>query len=134
MILAAKRYAIRFYGGIAACGLNRLGHIQIFMVAINAKLQRIFEMTIGYAVKHNRLPLKSLLFYSGDTAFSEEGVEVGAVDVDLAVYLREWDDAFVAVVLPCLWRDSEDFSLRLQILSICCCGHPPIHPNAAKSA
>lgn len=28
------------------------------MVAIYAKLQRIFEMAIGYAVKHNRLLLK----------------------------------------------------------------------------
>jgi len=55
--------------GLAASlpvGLNRFGHIQIFMVAIYANLQRIFEMAIGYAVKHNRLPLKSLLFYSGD--------------------------------------------------------------------
>jgi hypothetical protein len=53
ILCAAKRYAIRFYGGIAACGLNRFGHIQIFTVAIYAKLQRIFEMAIGYAVKHN---------------------------------------------------------------------------------
>ena len=44
-------------------------------------------MAIGYAVKHNRLPLKSLLFYSGDAMPSEEGVEVGAVDVDFAAYL-----------------------------------------------
>ena len=64
--------------GLAASlpvGLNRFGHIQIFMVAIYAKLQRIFEMAIGYVVKHNRLPRlfhlkslvlpKSLLFYSG---------------------------------------------------------------------
>lgn len=80
------------------------------MVAVNAKLQRIFEMAIGYAVKHNRLPLKSLLFYSGDAVFSEEGVEVGAVDVDFAADLREGYDALVPVVLPCLWRDSEDFT------------------------
>ena len=66
-------------------------------------------MAIGYAVKHNRLPLKSLLFYSGDTVFSEEGVEVGAVDVDFAADLREGDDSLVAIVLPGLWRDSEDF-------------------------
>ena len=45
-----------WFGGIAACGLNRFGHIQIFMVAIYTKLQRIFEMAIGYVVKHNRLP------------------------------------------------------------------------------
>ena len=99
-----------WFGGIAACGLNRFGHIQIFMVAIHAKLQRIFEMAIGYAVKHNRLPLKSLLFYSGDEVFPEEGVEVGAVDVDFAADLREGNDALVAVVLPCLWRNSEDFA------------------------
>lgn len=67
-------------------------------------------MAIGYAVKHNRLPLKSLLFYSGDTVFPGEGVDVGAVDVDFATYLREGNNAFVAVVLPCLWRDSEDFA------------------------
>lgn len=36
--------------------LNRFGHIQIFMVAIHAKLKIIFEMAIGYVVKHNRLP------------------------------------------------------------------------------
>lgn len=40
---------------------------------------------------------------------SEEGVDVGAVDVDFAADLREGNDAFVAVVLPCLWRDTEDF-------------------------
>lgn len=92
--------------GLAASlpvGLNRFGHIQIFMVAVNAKLPRIFEMAIGYAVKHNRLPLESLLFYSGDAVFSEEGVEVGAVDVDFAADLREGNDALVAIVLPGLW-------------------------------
>lgn len=99
-----------WFGGIAACGLNRFGHIQIFMVAIYAKLQRIFEMAIGYAVKHNRLPLKSLLFYSVDTMLSEEGVEVGAVDVDFATYLREGDEALVSVVLPCLGRDTEELA------------------------
>ncbi len=57
-------------------------------------------MAIGYAVKHNRLPLKSLLFYSVDTVLSEEGIEVSAVDVDFAAYLREGDEALVAVVLP----------------------------------
>ena len=40
---------------------------------------------------------------------AEESVEVGAVDVDFATYLREGDEALVAVVLPCLWRDSKDF-------------------------
>lgn len=67
-------------------------------------------MSIGYAVKHNRLPLKSLLFYSGDTVFSEEGVEVCAVDIDFAPDLREGDDALIPVVLPCLWRNPEDFT------------------------
>lgn len=31
---------------------------------------------------------------------AEEGVEVGAVDVDFAAYLREGDEALIAVVLP----------------------------------
>ena len=99
-----------WFGGIAACGLNRFGHIQIFMVAIYAKLQRIFEMAIGYVVKHNRLPLKRLLFCGGDTVFSEEGVEVGAVDVDFAAYLGEGDEALVAVVLPRLGGYAEELS------------------------
>lgn len=99
--------------GLAASlpvGLNRFGHIQIFMVAIYAKLQRIFEMAIGYAVKHNRLPLKRLLFCGGDTVFSEEGIEVGAVDVDFAAYLREGDEALVAVVLPRLGGDAKELA------------------------
>lgn len=41
---------------------------------------------------------------------AEESVEVCAVDVDFAADLREGNDALVAVVLPCLWRDSEDFA------------------------
>ena len=100
-------------------GLNRFGHIQIFMVAVNAKLQRIFEMAIGYAVKHNRLPLESLLFYSGDAVFSEEGVEVGAVDVNFAADLREGYDALVPVVLSCLWRDTEELSSLFGFEPIC---------------
>ena len=99
-----------WFGGIAACGLNRFGHIQIFMVAIYAKLQRIFEMAIGYAVKHNRLPLKSLLFYRWDTMLAEEGVEVGAADIDLATYLREGDEALVAAILPRLGGDAKEFA------------------------
>lgn len=66
-------------------------------------------MAIGYAVKHNRLPLGGLLFYGGDTVFPEEGVEVGAIDIDFATDLREGNDALVSVVLPSLWRNSEDF-------------------------
>ena len=110
ILCAAKRYAIRFYGGISACGLNHFGHIQIFMVSIYAKLQRIIEMAICYVAKHNRLPLKSLLFSRTDSMRAEEGVEVCAVDVDFAADLREGNYAFVAIVLPCLWRDSEDFA------------------------
>lgn len=37
-------------------------------------------MAIGFAVKHNRLPLKRLLFCGGDTVFSEEGVGVASGD------------------------------------------------------
>ena len=37
----------------------------------------------------------------------EEGIEVGAVDVDFATDLGEGDDALVAVVLPRFGRDSE---------------------------
>ena len=57
-------------------------------------------MAIGYVVKHNRLPLKSLLFSRSDAVLAEESVEVGAVDVDFATYLREGDEALVAVILP----------------------------------
>lgn len=67
-------------------------------------------MAIGYAVKHNRLPLKRLLFCGGDTVFSEEGVEVGAVDVDFATDLREGDEALVAVILPRLGGDAEELA------------------------
>lgn len=41
---------------------------------------------------------------------AEEGIEVGAVDVDFAAYLREGDEALVAVVLPRLGGDAEDFA------------------------
>ena len=53
---ATTAWEFRDLFGLAASlpmGLNRFGHIQIFMVAIYAKLQRIFEMAIGYVVKHN---------------------------------------------------------------------------------
>ena len=39
---------------------------------------------------------------------SEEVVEVGAVDVDFAAYLREGNEALVAVVLPRLGGDAEE--------------------------
>lgn len=94
-------------------GLNRFGHIQIFMVAIHAKLQRIFEMAIGYAVKHNRLPLEGLLFTRTDSVGAKEGVEVGAVDVDFATDLgggNEAPVAPVAVALPYLWRKSKNLA------------------------
>lgn len=41
---------------------------------------------------------------------AEKGVEVGAVDVDFAAYLREGDEALVAVVLPRLGGYAEDFT------------------------
>ena len=41
---------------------------------------------------------------------AEEGVEVGAVDVDFAAYLREGDEALIAVVLPRLGGDAEYFA------------------------
>ena len=41
---------------------------------------------------------------------AEEGVEVGAVDVDFAAYLREGDEALVAVVLPRLGGDAEELA------------------------
>ena len=77
--------------GLAASlsvGLNRFGHIQIFMVAIYANLQRIFDMAIVFAVKHNRLPLKSSLFYRWNAMLSEEGIEVGTADVGMGIRLH----------------------------------------------
>lgn len=41
---------------------------------------------------------------------AEEGIEVGAADVDFAAYLGEGDEALVAVVLPRLGGDAEDFA------------------------
>ena len=41
---------------------------------------------------------------------AEEGVEVGAVDVDFAAYLREGDEALVAVVLPRLGGDAKELA------------------------
>ena len=41
---------------------------------------------------------------------AEEGIEVGAVDVDFAANLGEGDDELVAIVLPCLGRDSGQLS------------------------
>jgi len=41
---------------------------------------------------------------------AEEGVEVGAVDVDFAAYLREGDEVLVAVILPRLWGDAEELA------------------------
>lgn len=65
-------------------------------------------MPIGYAVKHNRLPLGGLLFSRRDSVLSQKSVEVGAVDVDFTTYLREGYEALVAIILPCLWRDSRN--------------------------
>ena len=44
------------------------------------------------------------------SVLAEEGVEVGTVNVDFAAYLREWDEALVAVVLPRLGRDAEELA------------------------
>ena len=41
---------------------------------------------------------------------AEEGVEVGAVDVDFAAYLREGYEALVAVVLPRLGGDAKELA------------------------
>ena len=41
---------------------------------------------------------------------TKKGVEVGAVDVDFAAYLREGDEALVAVVLPRLGGDAKKFA------------------------
>ncbi len=38
-----------------------------------------------------------------NTMTEEEIVNIGVVDVDFASYLREGDEALVAVVLPCFW-------------------------------
>ena len=54
--------------------------------------------------------LRRLLFSRRDAMLTEESVEVGAVDVDFAAYLREGDEALVAVVLPRLGGDAEDFA------------------------
>ena len=64
---------------------------RLALLFLITKLQRIFEMAIGYAVKHNRLPLEGLLFTSTDSVGAQEGVEVGAGDVDFATDLREGD-------------------------------------------
>lgn len=47
---------------------------------------------------------------SAYAVLAEEGVEVGAVDVDFAAYLREGDEALVAVVLPRLGGDVEELA------------------------
>ena len=67
-------------------------------------------MAIGYVAEHNRLPWKRLLFSRCYPMRAEEGVEVGAVDVDLTTYLREGDEALVAVVLPRLGGDAKELA------------------------
>ncbi len=54
--------------------------------------------------------LRRLLFSRRDAMLTEESVEVGAVDVDFAAYLREGDEALVAVVLPRLGGYAEELS------------------------
>lgn len=46
-------------------------------------------MAIGYAVKHNRLPLDELLFSRCYSVIAQEGIKVYAVDIDFASYLRK---------------------------------------------
>ena len=41
---------------------------------------------------------------------SEEGIKVGAVDIDFTADLREGNKALVAIVLPSLWRKSENLA------------------------
>lgn len=41
---------------------------------------------------------------------SEEGIEVGAADVDFAPDLREGDDALIPVVLPRLGGDAKELA------------------------
>ena len=41
---------------------------------------------------------------------AEEGVEVGAVDIDFAAYLGEGDEALIAVVLPCFGGNAEELA------------------------
>lgn len=67
-------------------------------------------MAIGYVVKHNQLPMGRLLFSRRDAMLAEEGVEVGAVDVDFAADLGEGDEVLVAVILPRLWGDAEELA------------------------
>jgi len=44
------------------------------------------------------------------SVLAQEGIEVGAVDVDFAAYLREGNEALVAVVLPRFGGNAEDFA------------------------
>ena len=83
---------------------------------MNAKLLKINETANVYAVKHSHLPShfrRISVTVSLPSAYpmrAEEGVEVGAADVDFATYLGEGDEALVAVVLPRLGGDAEDFA------------------------
>ncbi len=67
-------------------------------------------MAIGYVAEHNRLPWKKLLFSRCYPMRAEEGVEIGAVDVDFAAYLGEGDEALVAAVLPRLGGDAKELA------------------------
>lgn len=78
----------------------------IDLLNLNAKLLKINETANVYAVKHSHLPShfrRISVTVSLPSAYpmrAEEGVEVGAADVDFATYLGEGDEALVAVVLP----------------------------------
>lgn len=81
-----------------------LPHIR--QIGFRGKLLKINEMANDYAVKHSRLPSHfgwisvTISLPSAYPMLAEEGVEVGAVDVDFAADLGEGDEALVAVVLP----------------------------------
>lgn len=51
--------------------------------------------------------VKELYFSRIDLMWAEEGVEVGAVNIDYATDLQEGGEALVAVVLLRLGRDTE---------------------------
>lgn len=72
-----------------------------------------FDLSIRYSEgTHSEkcIPPAASYELAADAMLAEEGVEVGAVDVDFAAYLREGDEALVAVVLPRLGGYAEELS------------------------
>ena len=83
------------FGGFSAflreC-LKRSGHVQIFVVAIYAKLQRIFEIIRGYAVKHNLevVQMYDFLIWEERCCFSAVLLSrVGIINNSLSQNLRQ---------------------------------------------